>query len=471
MIGPPVVIPMSKSARDALIANVVLLLASAIFVVLRIYGRVTGPGLGIDDLLAVIALVVTICVIGIQVAFSISGNGYDYLPSTPEFADLTADLEYIMKGLFVCETLYLWALTSLKLSVLLFYRRCFGVSNHMDRAALVMIGVVLAWAITFTFLFIFLCDPIQQQWSTARIGHCMDQITIVIWLCATNITTDLVIMGMPMYTIWHLRMRKTEKLAMASCFALGLACCVIGIFRIVELTQVDLLSNITGTMGHTILLLGLELVFGIMCTNIPMMRPFYAKYRSRKSSSKLLEEPKCRSQSNNTGSHASGARQRIARRLGIPTDQTIGVETALELENYHVLGIKNKALVEHSVEENASNDGDSERRIADSVSDVFKFLVKDKGSCDFAIRSSGHIRWAGASNIEGGIALDHYGLNRIDISDKSTLARVGPGSTWDSIYEKLDPLSRSVAGRRVASVGVGGLTLGGGISHLSCCHG
>lgn len=57
MIGPPVVIPMTDSARDALIANVVLLFGSAIFVFLRIYGRITGPGLGIDDVLAVVALV------------------------------------------------------------------------------------------------------------------------------------------------------------------------------------------------------------------------------------------------------------------------------------------------------------------------------------------------------------------------------------------------------------------------------
>ncbi|KAF7541286.1 hypothetical protein G7054_g691 [Neopestalotiopsis clavispora] len=254
------------------------------------------------------------------------------------------------QGLFVCETLYLWALTSLKLSVLLFYRRCFGVSTLMMRSTMVMIGVILVWAITFTFIFIFLCDPIEQQWSTARLGH----------------STDLAIMGMPMYTIWHLRMRKTEKLAMASCFALGFACCIIGVVRIVELVRVDLVSNITGTMGDTILLLGLELIFGIMCTNIPMMRPFYARYRSRKSSSKLEEEPKRSDPSNNSGSHASGARQRIARRLGIADDQTIGIETALELENYNVLGIKSKTLVEHRAEENGSDDGNSERRLTES---------------------------------------------------------------------------------------------------------
>lgn len=108
---------------------------------------------------------------------------------------------------------------------------------------------------------------------------------------------------------------------------------------------------------------------------------------------------------------------------------------------------------------------------ADDVSNVLKLLAKDNSSCHFAIRSGGHTSWAGASNIEGGITLDLRGLDSIDISDNGTIAKVGIGATWDAVYEKLDPLGRSVAGGRVAGVGVGGLTLGGGISHLSCRRG
>lgn len=108
---------------------------------------------------------------------------------------------------------------------------------------------------------------------------------------------------------------------------------------------------------------------------------------------------------------------------------------------------------------------------AEDVSDVLKFLAKDSNSCEFAIRSGGHTSWAGASNIEGGITLDLRGLNSVNISDNGTLVKVGTGATWDAVYEKLDPVGRSVAGGRVAGVGVGGLTLGGGISHLSCRRG
>ncbi|KAK6203662.1 hypothetical protein LQW54_008868 [Pestalotiopsis sp. IQ-011] len=76
-----------------------------------------------------------------------------------------------------------------------------------------------------------------------------------------------------------------------------------------------------------------------------------------------------------------------------------------------------------------------------------------------------------APNFEGGITLDLHGLDSIDISDNGTIAKVGTGATWDAVYKKLDPMGRSVAGGRVAGVGVGGLTLGGGISHLPCRRG
>lgn len=107
------------------------------------------------------------------------------------------------------------------------------------------------------------------------------------------------------------------------------------------------------------------------------------------------------------------------------------------------------------------------------VSEAVKILAKQttNGLCEFAIRSGGHTSWAGASNIAGGVTLDLRGLDSIDVIEDGKTVQVGPGASWDAVYRKLDPLGRSVAGGRVAGVGVGGLTLGGGISHLSPQHG
>ncbi|KAI1840800.1 hypothetical protein JX266_013007 [Neoarthrinium moseri] len=93
------------------------------------------------------------------------------------------------------------------------------------------------------------------------------------------------------------------------------------------------------------------------------------------------------------------------------------------------------------------------------------------GLHDFAIRSGGHMCFPGASNEPGGVTVDLRGLDSIDLSQDRSVVSVGPGSTWDAVYAKLDPLGLSVTGGRVAGVGVGGLTLGGGISFFGPRYG
>lgn len=94
-----------------------------------------------------------------------------------------------------------------------------------------------------------------------------------------------------------------------------------------------------------------------------------------------------------------------------------------------------------------------------------------KRECPFAIRSGGHAAEEGAANIDDGVTIDLRGLNTIELSnDKKTVA-VGAGNTWDKVYNELDGLGLSVNGGRTAGVGVGGLSLGGGISWFSTRYG
>ncbi|KAK9346941.1 hypothetical protein V1522DRAFT_457575 [Lipomyces starkeyi] len=75
----------------------------------------------------------------------------------------------------------------------------------------------------------------------------------------------------------------------------------------------------------------------------------------------------------------------------------------------------------------------------------------------FAVKSGGHVPFAGASNIQGGVTFDMSALNAIFYFLK--------------ISHALEPEELTVIGGRVADIGVGGLTLGGGISFISGLHG
>ncbi|KAI9761159.1 MAG: hypothetical protein M4579_001206 [Chaenotheca gracillima] len=92
-------------------------------------------------------------------------------------------------------------------------------------------------------------------------------------------------------------------------------------------------------------------------------------------------------------------------------------------------------------------------------------------TCPFAVRSGGHSDIPGASNIKDGITINLSKLNQVSVSADKKTTQVGPGATWGDVYHTLDPQGLTVIGGRESSVGVGGLTLGGGMSYFSGRYG
>ncbi|CAN9213634.1 unnamed protein product [Alternaria sp. RS040] len=88
-------------------------------------------------------------------------------------------------------------------------------------------------------------------------------------------------------------------------------------------------------------------------------------------------------------------------------------------------------------------------------------------ACPFAVKGGGHAAFAGASSIEGGIAVSMKRFNTVAASNDKKYADVGPGNLWIDVYNKLEKSGLGVVGGRMAPVGVPGLVLGGGISFFS----
>ncbi|KAH8886210.1 FAD-binding domain-containing protein [Thozetella sp. PMI_491] len=100
------------------------------------------------------------------------------------------------------------------------------------------------------------------------------------------------------------------------------------------------------------------------------------------------------------------------------------------------------------------------------VASAVSIIAANEG-CNFAIKGQGHAPAAGFANIDGGVTIDMSGMNSVSLSSDQSLASVGAGAAWLNVYETLDPFNVSVAGGRNGLVGVGGLLVGGGISHFS----
>jgi len=132
-----------------------------------------------------------------------------------------AEIVMMAKWLVVAEVLYAWNLGWTKVSLLLMYYRIFR-HQYFKKMAWAVGTFVWAWVICITFMFIFICVPVQKLWYPEIPGHCIYQVGTWISNAASTILTDLIILLMPIPQIWKLQLRRTEKIGLTLAFSLGL---------------------------------------------------------------------------------------------------------------------------------------------------------------------------------------------------------------------------------------------------------
>jgi FAD/FMN-containing dehydrogenase len=88
-----------------------------------------------------------------------------------------------------------------------------------------------------------------------------------------------------------------------------------------------------------------------------------------------------------------------------------------------------------------------------------------------SVRSGGHSPLGHSTNV-GGMVIDLSRLDDVQVLDAGRrLVRVGGGATWGRVAEALDPHGWGITAGDTRGVGVGGLTLGGGIGWMVRRHG
>ncbi|MGH2935988.1 MAG: FAD-binding oxidoreductase [Gaiellaceae bacterium] len=96
-------------------------------------------------------------------------------------------------------------------------------------------------------------------------------------------------------------------------------------------------------------------------------------------------------------------------------------------------------------------------------------LAHDAG-VELAVRGGGHSS-AGHSTSEGGVVLDLRGLATLEIDDDGRVAHAAGGLTAGDVMAAAAPRGLAVGFGDAPSVGIGGLTLGGGAGYLVRKHG
>ena len=121
---------------------------------------------------------------------------------------------------YAVQVLYPLAVTAIKLSILFLYLRLFPsrsfrtfVVGHM---VLAVVGGLVASAVT-----IFQCKPIAKNWIGALPGACLDQGRLFEVVVIFNLLTNVMILLLPMPTIWWLHMPLRRRILVLGIFSIG----------------------------------------------------------------------------------------------------------------------------------------------------------------------------------------------------------------------------------------------------------
>jgi FAD/FMN-containing dehydrogenase len=109
-------------------------------------------------------------------------------------------------------------------------------------------------------------------------------------------------------------------------------------------------------------------------------------------------------------------------------------------------------------------------RCAEAVDVATAFHFARAHELEVAVRGGGH-NPAGHCVCDGGLVIDLSSMRRVEVDPGAGIARAEGGATWLDFDAATQAFGLVTPGGVVGSTGVAGLTLGGGIGHLTTQHG
>ncbi|KAI0189472.1 hypothetical protein F4808DRAFT_445380 [Astrocystis sublimbata] len=258
-----------------------------VFVTLRFCCRlrVSNAGLAADNWLILSALILTIGM-GLMLVIGAALNGLGQ--PTPQgwgpkdYFWVTDDAEILTEKIFFAFILtQALAFGLVKLSILFFYRRIFFTRTFRILTS-IMITVVCVWTVGFFFAYLFRCDTnFWALWAPLKflIQYCYDSKPYFYTLAISDVVTDFLILGLPLFWVWRLNMSTSKRLAVSGVFLLGAVAIGTGIARLVVYIDqgedfkknADGIGHLTTLMVWTMIEISIAVIAGCLPTIWPLI--------------------------------------------------------------------------------------------------------------------------------------------------------------------------------------------------------
>ncbi|GAB1738464.1 hypothetical protein NU219Hw_g3270t1 [Hortaea werneckii] len=217
--------------QASLIVNIIFLFLVLVAVALRVYSRTSvRRWFGLDDVMIGLATLftigLTVVVVLANERFGWNRHIYDVPFGQIEKANIIA---------LTAKVLFTLAATFTRLSLCMFYYRLVGDSGIVWFRWVVHTNVAftISVCITFVFLSVFLCTPVQYYWEfpPSTDGHCLDEGIATLVAGVLNLAADFLATITPIPLVMRLNMRLKYRIGVSVLFGLGFIVIVAGIVR------------------------------------------------------------------------------------------------------------------------------------------------------------------------------------------------------------------------------------------------
>lgn len=226
------------------------------------------PSVVIEDYFAIVALLLAIAR-SILLAILEKRHQYGF-----HIWDIQKDnFDFVYTRVKIATIIYLASIMFAKLSILLLYKRLFGIHRSFRYLCYALMGIVVSYCTAVILANVFQCKPIHAGWNFFFPGDCLSLQDIAIATGALNIATDFAIVVAPIPLVLKLQVAPAKLVGLLAVFSTGLFVVAVAIVREVEVVAASSHYDVTWTDMIRTLWLSVELHVGIICTCLPVLGP------------------------------------------------------------------------------------------------------------------------------------------------------------------------------------------------------
>lgn len=153
----------------------------------------------------------------------------------------------------------------------MFYLEIFN-TQHFRISAYIVLGYITTSTVVIMMLTIFSCSPVEAFWNRDIKGKCLDVQALAYANSASAIIQDVILLILPLVSIWKLQMKRNKKIAVGVMFGIGAFGCIATVVRLHTLLQFKISIDPTWDYAPATIWTVLELAAGFACVSLPSIR-------------------------------------------------------------------------------------------------------------------------------------------------------------------------------------------------------